>query len=93
MEQNFQALSGILGLPSRAEIEQEADKKSELVGKDLEKWTDNSLSDFWSVGGVCTKTASTLCPSLPVCSDTHWSSLSPDSKSDLGSIGPDGRLR
>ncbi|KAG9468993.1 hypothetical protein GDO78_021443 [Eleutherodactylus coqui] len=93
MEQNFQALSGILDLPPRAEIEQEADKRSELMGKDLEKWADNSLSGFWSVGGICTKTASVLCPSLPVCSDTYWSSLSPDPKSDMGSIRPDGRLR
>ncbi|XP_069808838.1 xylosyltransferase 2 [Dendropsophus ebraccatus] len=93
MEQNFQALSGILSLPSRTEIEQEADKKSELMGKDLEKWTDNSLSGFWSVGGICSKTVTTLCPSLPVCSDTHWSSLSSDPKSELGSVRPDGRLR
>ncbi|XP_073540175.1 xylosyltransferase 2 isoform X1 [Phyllobates terribilis] len=93
MEQDFQPLSGILGLPSRVEIELEAVKKSDLMGQDLEKWTDNSLSDFWSVGGICTKTASTLCPSLPVCSDTHWSSLSPDPKSELGPVRPDGRLR
>ncbi|XP_044152518.1 xylosyltransferase 2 isoform X1 [Bufo gargarizans] len=93
MEHNFQALRGVLGLPSRAEIKQEADKKAELVGKDLEKWTDNSLSDFWSTGGICTKTASAFCPSLPICSGTHWSSLSPDPKSDMGPIGPDGRLR
>ncbi|XP_056405521.1 xylosyltransferase 2 isoform X2 [Hyla sarda] len=93
MEQNFQALSGILSLPSRTEMELEADKKSELMGKDLEKWTDDSLSGFWSVGEICIKTFSTLCPSLPVCSNTHWSSLSPDPKSDLGPVRPDGRLR
>ncbi|KAG8565011.1 hypothetical protein GDO81_012664 [Engystomops pustulosus] len=93
MEQNFQALSGILGLPSRVDIEQEANKKSQLLGKDLEKWTDDSLSRFWSVGGICTKTSSPSCPHLPVCADTHWSSLSPDPKSELRSIGPDGRLR
>ncbi|XP_063816764.1 xylosyltransferase 2 isoform X2 [Pseudophryne corroboree] len=93
MEQNFQSLSGILSLPPRAEIEKDADKKSELLGKDLEKWTDNSLSGFWSVGGVCTKTVSAFCPSLPVCSDTHWSSLSPDPKSEMVMTRPDGRLR
>lgn len=93
MEQNFQALSGILSLPPRVEVEQEANRRSELLGKDLEKWTDDGLSSFWSVGGVCTKTASSFCPSLPICSETHWSSMSPDSKSDMGPVGHDGRLR
>ncbi|XP_075033999.1 xylosyltransferase 2 isoform X2 [Mixophyes fleayi] len=92
MEQNFQALSGILSLPPRAETE-EANKKSELLGKDLDKWADDALSSFWSVGGICTKTASEFCPSLSLCSDTHWSSLSPDPKSEMGPIRPDGRLR
>lgn len=93
MEQNFQALSGILNLPPHADIETNADKKSELRGKELENWTDSSLRSFWSVGGVCTKTYSTSCPSLPICSDTHWSSLSPDPKSELRFVGLDGRLR
>ncbi|KAM4691331.1 xylosyltransferase 2 [Rhinophrynus dorsalis] len=93
MEQNFQALSGILNLPPRAEIEQKSNQKSELLGRELEDWTDESLKSFWSVGGVCTKSASTSCSSLPVCSDTHWSSLSPDTKSELGPVRTDGRLR
>ncbi|XP_018423372.1 PREDICTED: xylosyltransferase 2 isoform X1 [Nanorana parkeri] len=93
MEQNFQALSGILSVPPRAEVEQEADHRSELLGKDLEKWTDDGLSSFWSVGGVCAKTAYSFCPSIPICSDTHWSSLSPDPKSELGTVRTDGRLR
>ncbi|KAM9296883.1 xylosyltransferase 2 [Gastrophryne carolinensis] len=93
MEQNFQALSGILSLPPRASVEQEADRKSEMLAEDLEKWTDDGLSAFWSIGGICTKAASTFCPSLPVCSGTQWSSMSPDPKSELGEIGLDGRLR
>ncbi|KAM8947297.1 xylosyltransferase 2 isoform 2-T2 [Pelodytes ibericus] len=93
MEQSFQALSGILNLPSRAEIEKVADQKSKLRGRKLEKWTDDHLRQFWSVGGVCTKVLSNTCPSLPICSDTHWSSLSPDPKSELGLVGLDGHLR
>ncbi|XP_063315020.1 xylosyltransferase 2 isoform X1 [Pelobates fuscus] len=93
MEQSFQALSGILNLPPRADIEKEANKKSEFRSKELENWTDDSLKSFWSVGGVCQKTVSSSCPSLPICSDTHWSSLSPDPKSELGPVGQDGHLR
>uniref|UniRef100_A0A8C5WKH4 Xylosyltransferase 2 n=1 Tax=Leptobrachium leishanense TaxID=445787 RepID=A0A8C5WKH4_9ANUR len=93
MEQSFQALSGILNLPPRADVEMKANLKSDFRGKELENWTDNGLRSFWSVGGVCTKTYSTTCPSLPICSDTHWSSLSPDPKSELGLVGLDGRLR
>ncbi|XP_053564836.1 xylosyltransferase 2 [Bombina bombina] len=93
MEQNFQGLSGILNLPSRAEVEREANQKADLLGKELRDWTDNSLRGFWTVGGVCTKIGSSSCPSLPICSSTHWSSFSPDSKSELGHIRPDGRLR
>ncbi|KAE8576814.1 hypothetical protein XENTR_v10004328 [Xenopus tropicalis] len=93
MEQNFQALGGILNLPPRVEAEREAKGKSELLGKELEAWTDESLRSFWSVGGVCTKDASKSCPSLPVCSATRWSSMSPDPKSELGPVTHDGRVR
>ncbi|XP_053309306.1 xylosyltransferase 2 [Spea bombifrons] len=93
MEQNFQGLSGVLDLPPRAEIEKKANEMSELRDKQLELWTDESLKRFWSVGGVCTKSFSSSCSSLPICSDTHWSSLSPDPKSELGPVGLDGRLR
>ncbi|XP_018090794.1 xylosyltransferase 2 isoform X2 [Xenopus laevis] len=93
MEQNFQALSGILNLPPRVEAERDANHNSELLGKELEAWTDESLRSFWSVGGICTKDDSKSCPSLPKCSKTRWSSLSPDPKSELSPVTHDGRLR
>ncbi|KAG8446324.1 hypothetical protein GDO86_013961 [Hymenochirus boettgeri] len=93
MEQSFQPLSGILNLPPRAEVEKDANRKSQLLGKELQDWIDESLSNFWSVAGVCTKFPSLSCPSLPVCSKTEWSSHSPDPKSELGLIRHDGRLR
>ncbi|OCT60647.1 hypothetical protein XELAEV_18046667mg [Xenopus laevis] len=93
MEQNFQALSGILNLPPREEAERQANQRSELHGKELEAWTDESLRSFWSVGGRYIKDDSKSCPSLSLCSNTHWSSLSPDPKSELGPVTHDGHLR
>ncbi|KAM4663788.1 LOW QUALITY PROTEIN: xylosyltransferase 2 [Discoglossus pictus] len=93
MDQSFQSLAGILNLPSQDEVELEANRKAELLGKELKNWTDENLKSFWSVGGVCTKMASPACPSLPLCANTHWSSLSPDPKSELGPVRSDGRLR
>ncbi|MEE6527188.1 hypothetical protein FKM82_028372 [Ascaphus truei] len=93
MEQSFQALSGILSLPPRGDVEREADQKAELLGQALDNWTDLSVGRFWSIGGVCTAGSLSSCPSLPTCSKTHWSSLSPDPKSELGPVRPDGRRR
>lgn len=92
MEQSFQGLGGILNLPRSDEAEEDAVRKAQLTGKALEDWADSVISAFWSVADVCVSGPS-ACTSLETCSKTSWSSLSPDPKSELGPVKPDGRLR
>jgi len=92
MEQSFQGLGGILSLPHPEAAEEDAGRKAQLTGKALEDWADAAIGAFWSVADVCVGSPS-ACASLETCSKTSWSSLSPDPKSELGPVKPDGRLR
>lgn len=92
MEQNFQGLAGILNLPHLDEMGRASQQHAQLFGHALENWTDSSISSFWSVAGLCMASPSSCSP-LELCNKTSWSSLSPDPKSELGTIKPDGRLR
>uniref|UniRef100_A0A8C9G4P3 Xylosyltransferase 2 n=1 Tax=Pavo cristatus TaxID=9049 RepID=A0A8C9G4P3_PAVCR len=92
MEQSFQGLGGILNLPHPEEAEVAAAQKAQLTGRALDEWADSAISTFWAVADVCVGSDSS-CSSLEICSKTSWSSLSPDPKSELGPIKPDGRLR
>lgn len=92
MEQSFQGLGGILNLPRSEEAEEDAVRKAQLTGKALEDWAHGAISAFWSVADVCVGSPS-ACASLETCGETSWSSLSPDPKSELGPVKPDGRLR
>lgn len=92
MEQSFQGLGGILNLPHSEAVEEDAVRKAQLTGKALEDWADSAISTFWSVADVCVSSPS-ACAALETCSKTSWSSLSPDPKSELGPVKPDGRLR
>lgn len=92
MDQNFQGLAGILSLPRQEESGRASHHHMQLVGQALENWTDSSISNFWAVAGLCAVSPSS-CSTLELCSKTSWSSLSPDPKSELGTIKPDGRLR
>ncbi|KAM9371323.1 xylosyltransferase 2 [Phaethornis superciliosus] len=92
MEQSFQGLGGILNLPRSEEAEEEAARKAQLTGRALEDWSDAAIGTFWSAADICSG-GSSACASLETCSKTSWSSLSPDPKSELGPVKPDGRLR
>ncbi|XP_044275945.1 xylosyltransferase 2 isoform X2 [Varanus komodoensis] len=92
MDQNFQGLAGILSLPRLDGTGRASHQHTQLVGHALENWTDSSVGSFWSVAGLCVASPSS-CSSLELCSKTSWSSLSPDPKSELGAIKPNGRLR
>ena len=64
------------------------------VGRELDEWVDGMAGKFWQLQGVCSTAAATgQCRSLVSCEETHWSTLSPDPKSELGSVQPNGRLR
>ncbi|XP_070811439.1 LOW QUALITY PROTEIN: xylosyltransferase 1 [Pituophis catenifer annectens] len=92
MEQSFQGLNPVLNIPvSTGQLEQ-LKKNAMLTGTKLESWVDSLVGSVWSAVDICT-TGPTSCPVMQACSQTSWSSLSPDPKSELGPVRPDGRLR
>ncbi|XP_054990427.1 xylosyltransferase 1 [Sorex araneus] len=92
MEQSFQSLNPVLSLPLvPAQLEQ-ARRNAAAGGAGLERWLDALVGSMWTAMDVCA-TGPTACPALQACSQTAWSSLSPDPKSELGPVKPDGRLR
>ncbi|KAI5762104.1 XYLT1 [Gulo gulo luscus] len=92
MEQSFQSLNPVLSLPiSPAQVEQ-ARRNAASTGAGLERWLDSLVGGMWTAMDVCT-TGPTACPVMQTCSQTAWSSFSPDPKSELGAVKPDGRLR
>lgn len=92
LEQSMQQLSYVLQLPPQEPAMQEARRKAQLVGQPLQDWVDNSVGMFWVTGNMCAAQTS-ACPVLGLCSQTSWSSLSPDPKSELGPVKYDGRIR
>lgn len=92
MEQSFQGLNPVLNIPISAGQVDQAKKNAALLGTKLENWVDTLASSMWSAVDICS-TGPTSCPVMQACSQTAWSSLSPDPKSELGPVKPDGRLR
>ncbi|XP_028674594.2 xylosyltransferase 2 isoform X1 [Erpetoichthys calabaricus] len=92
MEQTFEQLRGVLKLPHDDAPWQQAQRNAQLVGKQLQDWVDRSVGAFWLTNDMCATTP-TSCPSLRLCAQTEWSSLSPDPKSELGPVKPNGRIR
>uniref|UniRef100_A0A481CHM8 Xylosyltransferase 1 n=3 Tax=Sus scrofa TaxID=9823 RepID=A0A481CHM8_PIG len=92
MEQSFQSLNPVLSLPiSPAQVEQ-ARRNAASTGATLERWLDSLVGGVWTAMDICA-TGPTACPVMQTCSQTAWSSFSPDPKSELGPVKPDGRLR
>nr|Q811B1.1 RecName: Full=Xylosyltransferase 1; AltName: Full=Peptide O-xylosyltransferase 1; AltName: Full=Xylosyltransferase I [Mus musculus]CAD62249.1 xylosyltransferase I [Mus musculus] len=92
MEQSFQSLNPVLSLHiNPAQVEQ-ARKNAAFTGTALEAWLDSLVGGTWTAMDICT-TGPTACPVMQTCSQTAWSSFSPDPKSELGAVKPDGRLR
>ncbi|KAF7242925.1 Xylosyltransferase 1, partial [Varanus komodoensis] len=92
LEQSFQGLNSVLNIPINAAQVEQAKRNAALTGTKLENWVDSLVGGVWSAVDVCS-TGSTACPVMQDCGRTSWSSLSPDPKSELGPVKPDGRLR
>ncbi|XP_068606122.1 xylosyltransferase 2 isoform X2 [Brachionichthys hirsutus] len=90
--QNYQQLNSVLKLPPQEPAMQEAQRKAQLVGRPLEAWVDSVVENFWVANKACAILTSS-CPAVEPCSETPWSSLSPDPKSELGPVKMDGRIR
>ncbi|KAB0347993.1 hypothetical protein FD754_012850, partial [Muntiacus muntjak] len=92
MEQSFQSLNPVLSLPiNPAQVEQ-ARRNAASAGATLERWLDSLVGGMWTAMDICA-TGPSACPVMQTCSQTAWSSFSPDPKSELGAVKPDGRLR
>ena len=92
MEQSFQSLNPVLSLPiSPAHVEQ-ARRNAASAGATLERWLDSLVGGMWTAMDICA-TGPSACPVMQTCNQTAWSSFSPDPKSELGAVKPDGRLR
>ena len=67
------------------------------VGTELEEWLDELVGEFWTAEGYCRTGTPTIagsrCSWIPDCNSTDWSTFSPDPKSEIGKIKPDGRIR
>ena len=66
------------------------------TGEALESWVDSLVGHFWSLdfpSSICMSTANPQdCGEIPACENTEWSTLSPDPKSELGPVQPNGRI-
>ena len=72
------------------------------TGAQLESWMDSMVARHWTTEGYCRTTSREGegadpppkgCSWIPDCMSTSWSSFSPDPKSEIGKIQPNGRIR
>ena len=65
-----------------------------MEGEELHRWADELSGRFWNIGGMCRVGPHLGCISLlPDCSSSEWSTLYPDSKSEIGPVQSNGRIR
>ena len=63
-------------------------------GKDLLSWIDELTYQFWTAHDMCSEEdLGFKCPELNLCSETSWSSMSPDPKSEIKGVDKYGRIR
>ncbi|XP_038065057.1 xylosyltransferase 1-like isoform X2 [Patiria miniata] len=97
VEKDFSSMKSIFQLGDSASLIAEANKRAQNVGEALHDWVDEIVGQHWSVMGFCvaptngTKVAE--CRQFKPCYGQSWSTLSPDSKSDLSHVKADGRIR
>ena len=76
------------------ELQSKAVINGKKIGKDLLTWIDKLSMEFWTVLDTCSlEDLGSKCPELNLCSETSWSSLSPDPKSEIRGVDKYGRIR
>ena len=75
-------------------LAKQAAENSRKAGSELDAWVDGVAEYFWTVESSCTVRGKIPgCEDISPCESTLWSSRSPDPKSEIGKVKPDGRLR
>ncbi|XP_030840763.1 xylosyltransferase 1 isoform X1 [Strongylocentrotus purpuratus] len=108
VSKDFSAMRYMFTLRDTPALLVEAKEKALKQGPALLDWIDSELESFWNVMAFCTSSPSQpvrtkmsdleeeeeqQCEHFRPCEQQHWSSLSPDPKSELGPIKPNGRIR
>lgn len=67
---------------------EETTQSQSKMGENLDDWLDRLVHEHYEIERVCavTETGSRIGSKLQKCIDTHWSSLSPDSKADTSNL-------
>ena len=64
------------------------------IDGDLRAWSDDVIGGFWNVEATCSLSGPIPeCPMVRACPNVSWSSRSPDPKSEIGKVKPNGRIR
>lgn len=104
---NLYSIRTTLNLPRDHGAEQSLEERASYVGEDLESWIDEVAVHSWTAKEICLASDDTnmWSRSLPkdssckhaiiprLCKTERWSSLSPDPKSEIGPVQPNGRIR
>lgn len=75
-------------------LAKKAAENSRKFGQELDDWIDSEVEYFWTVEASCVISGNLEgCSHILPCKSTTWSSRSPDPKSEIGRVKPNGRLR
>ncbi|KAM7447918.1 Xylosyltransferase 2 [Porites harrisoni] len=75
-------------------LAKKAAENSRKFGQELDDWIDSEVEYFWTVEASCVISGNLEgCSHILPCKSTTWSSRSPDPKSEIGKVKPNGRLR
>ncbi|XP_033102591.1 xylosyltransferase 1-like [Anneissia japonica] len=86
VDRDFTSMKTIFQLADSESIVELANEKGKKTGEDLHSWVDELVGTFWIMGGFCMDILNSngaVCKGLTKCRDVHWSTKSPDPKSDL----------
>lgn len=65
-------------------------------GTQLEQWMDDMVGNYWSIESYCRTNvgeSGSRCSWIQDCASTSWSTFTPDPKSEIGEVQPNGRIR
>ena len=92
--QDLNEFQGKLKVTNPEELKAKAVINGKKFGKDLLSWIDDLTPGFWKGLDTCSQEdLGSKCPLLNLCSQTMWSSLAPDPKSEIKGLDYNGNIR